>query len=159
MNELSILEAIHKSQDLTQRDISKASGISLGMVNILLKKFASVGYVKIERLTSKKVEYMLTPKGFSHLSQKTLKYISNSYRAVLKIQSKMEEIVLANYSQGDMVYILGPKDEIYEILTERLAKLNFPYVIIHKPIEEKPFIQWQDPSLGGLFLLEDKGEG
>ncbi len=37
-NEILILEELEKNSNITQRDLSEKTGLSLGMVNILLKK-------------------------------------------------------------------------------------------------------------------------
>lgn len=61
-SELLILEIIENNSSVTQREISKKSGLSLGMVNLLLKKFVKKGFVKLERLDGKSFRYILTLK-------------------------------------------------------------------------------------------------
>ncbi|PNR93175.1 winged helix-turn-helix transcriptional regulator [Petrotoga sp. 9PWA.NaAc.5.4] len=58
-SELLILEIIENNASVTQREISKKSGLSLGMVNLLLKKFVKKGLVKLERLDGKSFRYIL----------------------------------------------------------------------------------------------------
>ena len=62
--EVLILEELEKNSDITQRELSEKTGLSLGMVNLLLKKFIKKGFVKLERLNSKSFRYILTPEGF-----------------------------------------------------------------------------------------------
>ena len=52
-NEVLILEELEKNSDITQRDLSEKTGLSLGMVNLLLKKFVKKGFVKLEKLNSR----------------------------------------------------------------------------------------------------------
>ena len=63
-NEVLILEEIEKNPNTNQRDLSEKTGLSLGMVNLLLKKFIKKGFVKLERLNSRSFRYILTPEGF-----------------------------------------------------------------------------------------------
>ena len=58
--EVLILEELEKNPDVTQRDLSEKTGLSLGMVNLLLKKFVKKGFVKLEKLNSRSFRYILT---------------------------------------------------------------------------------------------------
>ena len=79
-NEILILEELEKNSNITQRGLSEKTGLSLGMVNRLLKKFIKKGFVKLERLNSKSFRYILTPEGFKEKSKKTIEYMKIYYR-------------------------------------------------------------------------------
>jgi Predicted transcriptional regulator len=151
--ELSMLEVIQKHEYISQREISSEIGISLGMVNILIKKFVKIGLIKSEKLSGNKVRYMLTPQGFSYLSKKTIDYISKSYKAVLKIQQTMIEVLEANYSKDETVFIYGLKDEISEILLNVLREQGYAYKWLEAPLENEKYVQWQSIQDNGIFLL------
>ncbi|NQS89643.1 winged helix-turn-helix transcriptional regulator, partial [Patescibacteria group bacterium] len=55
--ELRIIEEISRDKNLTQRKISHKLGLSLGMTNIILKRLASKGYIKVKELNRRKVQY------------------------------------------------------------------------------------------------------
>ena len=61
--EFKVLSHLHENESTTQRHISKRTGLSLGSVNLLLKKMVRKGLVKIERLNKRTVRYILTPRG------------------------------------------------------------------------------------------------
>ena len=73
--EINILEVLHDGDEFSQRDIAKLTGMSLGMVNMLLNKCVKKGLVKIEHLNSRSVKYILTPKGIQEKSAKMIEYI------------------------------------------------------------------------------------
>lgn len=152
--EISMLEVIQNHDYISQRDISNEVGISLGMVNLLLKKFAKTGLIKAERLNGNKVKYMLTPSGFSYLSKKTVDYISRSYKAVLKIQNHMLSVIEENYSPGEIVLIYGKHDDIGEILVDLLKTHGYTYKWIEEPQENLKYVQWQDAGDEGIFILK-----
>lgn len=151
--ELNLLEVIHKHDMISQREISSEVGISLGMVNILIKKFMKTGIIKAERLTGNKVKYMLTTDGFTYLSKKTIDYISRSYQAVLKIQTQMLEIIEMNYHKDEIINIYGLKDEIGELLVQMLKVHGYRYSWIEDVAGHDKYVQWQDAEAGGIFLL------
>lgn len=152
--ELSTLEVINKYGIISQRDISDQVGISLGMVNILIQKFAKVGLIKIEKMNGKKVKYILTPKGISVLSKKTFDYISKSYTAILQIKAHMNDFIDRHYEKDEEILIYGAQDEIYLVLVELLKTSGRPYRQIEQLENGSKFIHWDDAMLDeGLFLL------
>ena len=51
IRELEILERLENNGHLTQRDLSKDVGIALGLVNHLLKKMVTKGWIKIKNIS------------------------------------------------------------------------------------------------------------
>jgi predicted transcriptional regulator len=154
LNELNMLEVIHKHDYISQRDISNEVGISLGMVNLLLKKFIKVGIIKAEKLTGNKVKYILTSDGISFLSNKTVDFVARSYQAVLKIQSHISDVIFQNYELGEVVYIYGLHDEIGNMLVDVLKKNGYTFHWITNPDDKVKFIQWHDSEGEGIFLFK-----
>ena len=130
-SESDILKILDNNDELSQREIAKLSGFSLGKVNILLKKFAKKGFIKIENLDSNKLRYILTPKGISHLTKKSLSYMINSYKAVNLLISKIKKLSLKKKYEGKEIFIYGEQDEIYDIIISTLKGLNVEYYNIH----------------------------
>ena len=130
-SEIDILEILENNEDLSQREIAKLSGFSLGKVNLLLKKFTKKGFIKVENLDSKKLKYILTPTGLSHLTRKTLSYIRRSYNALNVLIAKIKKLSLKKKYEGKEFFIYGDKDEIYDIIVSTLNDLNVNYMSIH----------------------------
>ncbi|MBC7189882.1 winged helix-turn-helix transcriptional regulator, partial [Candidatus Aerophobetes bacterium] len=76
---LRILEHIHESPSITQRDLASKLGIALGLTNSYIKRLYKKGYIKIKNLTGKRIIYMLTPKGFTEKARLTLNYMARSF--------------------------------------------------------------------------------
>ncbi|MBM7560910.1 winged helix-turn-helix transcriptional regulator [Fusibacter tunisiensis] len=155
--EISMLEVIQKHDYISQREISSEVGISLGMVNLLLKKFAKTGLIKAEKLSGNKVKYMLTPSGFSYLSKKTVDYIARSYKAVLKIQNHMLSVIQAHFKPDEMIFIYGKHDEIGQLLEDLLKTHGYDYMWIESPEKHLKYVQWQDAGADGIFILKLTG--
>jgi len=62
--ELRVIEEVGADKNLTQRKISHSLGLSLGTTNLILKKLVRKGYIKMRQLNRRKIQYILTPKGF-----------------------------------------------------------------------------------------------
>lgn len=114
-NELSILCAISEAgpdyERLTQRDLAGRAGVSLGMANILLRRLAERGWVKLTRLSTKTVRYALTPEGMSELAQRTAGYFSRASRNAELYRDKLEAFVLKAKRDGaSTLVLLGTSD-------------------------------------------------
>ncbi len=126
-NEILILEELEKNSNITQRDLSEKTGLSLGMVNILLKKFIKKGFVKLERLNSKSFRYILTPEGFKEKSKKTIEYMKIYYRRTLLIKQNIERII-QRYGRNRTYVLFGKDKEMKEIIEGILKELRVKYI-------------------------------
>ena len=128
-NEILILEELEKNSDITQRDLSEKTGLSLGMVNLLLKKFIKKGFVKLERLNSRSFRYILTPEGFKEKSKKTIEYMKRYYEKTLLIKQNIERIIQAQAYGRNRTYVLFGKDkEMKEIIEGILKEFRVKYI-------------------------------
>lgn len=125
--EVLILEELEKNPDVTQRDLSEKTGLSLGMVNLLLKKFVKKGLVKLEKLNSRSFRYILTAEGFKEKSKKTIEYIKRYYSKALVIKQNVERIIRA-YGINRTYILFGKDEEMKEIIQGILRELKVGYI-------------------------------
>ncbi|MDN5305062.1 MAG: hypothetical protein PWP46_1948 [Fusobacteriaceae bacterium] len=123
IDESDILEIIEKEPIISQRKLSEKSGISLGAVNLLIKKCVKKGFIKVENLNSRTVKYILTPQGMKEKTKKTLRYIKNSYKLIIELNNKILNLTNKHISENKTIALLGENDEIMEII-ETTFKLN-----------------------------------
>ena len=117
-HEYQVLKHLQENEITTQRKISKRTGLSLGAVNLLLKKMARKGLIKIEKLNARTIRYILTPQGFQEKSRLSYLYIRQSYKQIIRINQAMDQLIAdrAEAIDGEAIILYGPKDEIMEIL-------------------------------------------
>ena len=63
--EFELINIIGKRLGSNQRDLSQQMNLSLGQTNMLIRRLASKGFIRISQLNKRKVQYLLTPKGIS----------------------------------------------------------------------------------------------
>lgn len=124
-NELKIIEEISRKKDLTQRELSARTKLSLGAVNIILKRLVKRGVVKTTNLNPKKVEYILTPKGFSEKTKKSYNYILKTIDLVKMVREEIGRIVLEEYNRGQKKFVVLGDDDLADII--ELALKGFDY--------------------------------
>ncbi|MGH0051831.1 MAG: winged helix-turn-helix transcriptional regulator [Sphaerochaetaceae bacterium] len=135
-NEFSILSYIEQNSDATQRELSEHVGVSLGMINILLKRLVKKGLVKIERLQPNSVKYFLTPAGIANKLERTYGYIVRTYRELESLKQRIAIVSeqIAEKHAVDTVYFFGPQDEFAAMLADfvRLDGSESPSIqIVH----------------------------
>jgi DNA-binding MarR family transcriptional regulator len=120
--EFSILSYIDQNSDATQRDLSEHVGVSLGTINILMKRLVKKGLVKIERMQPNSVKYFLTPSGIANKIERTYGYIVRTYRelAILRIRFTHILQALVTSKNRDAVWFFGPEDDVASLLRELL---------------------------------------
>ncbi len=64
-NELNALLEIKENPLTTQRSLSHKLNISLGLTNAILQNLIHRGWVKVQKLTGRKILYLITPKGMA----------------------------------------------------------------------------------------------
>ncbi|PTV93023.1 winged helix-turn-helix DNA-binding protein [Halanaerobium saccharolyticum] len=126
-----VLAILDREDSPSQREIAKQTGFSVGLVNTLIKKCAKKGLVKIERLNSRNIKYILTPEGIKEKTQKTIDYIKQSYQAIQQLQNRVTELALKHSAEGKKIYVYKTKsDEIFDLVINTLNGLNIKYEII-----------------------------
>ena len=77
---LELMHILEKNPHLTQRQLSKEIGSSIGKVNYCLKGLIDIGFIKMENFknSGKKINYayVLTPEGIKQKINVTKKYLS-----------------------------------------------------------------------------------
>jgi DNA-binding MarR family transcriptional regulator len=127
-----VLTILDREDSPSQREIAKQTGFSVGLVNTLIKKCAKKGLVKIERLNSRNIKYILTPEGIKEKTQKTIDYIKKSYQAIQQLQKRVTELALKHSAEGKKIYIYNEdEDEIFDLVTETLDSLDINYNIVN----------------------------
>ncbi len=83
--ELRVLEEVDGSPNLSQRLLALKLGIALGVANILLRKLAKQGHIRMTQLGWKRWAYSVTPAGMAHKLNLTKSYVArfvDHYRRV-----------------------------------------------------------------------------
>lgn len=149
-NELKLIVEISKNRNTTQRELSERTDLSLGMVNLILKRLVRRGYVKSHGLNAKKVEYLLTPKGFSEKLKKSYNYIFKTINLVKIIQAEIRSLIMSEYKKGVKDFVVFGNntlaDQVNLVMSElRLEGLNF-----------RPISKLSDVDREALVLVTDE---
>lgn len=122
--EFELINILGADLGSNQREISRHMNVSLGMINMLIRRLISKGYIRIEQLNKRKVQYILTPKGFSEKMRKSVKYAMKTISSIGLIKNRVKESMLDLYNEGvrDFYYFGNPD---IHILVEMVFREEF----------------------------------
>lgn len=131
-NEYEVLSHIEKNENTSQRKIAMWTGLSVGTVNLLLKKMARKGLVKIERLNAKSLRYLITPQGIAEKTRLAYQFLKSSYKQVVRIETVLKRLIDEyQVTQRDLDLIFyGSQDEVLEMLKIAAGNLGLKYRVI-----------------------------
>jgi DNA-binding MarR family transcriptional regulator len=109
--EFELINIIGSEISSNQRDLSRKMNISLGMVNMLIRRLITKGYIRTSQLDKKKVGYILTPEGFKEKMQKSMKYTLKTINSIGLIKDRLIKLLKNLYDHGERKFwILGESD-------------------------------------------------
>jgi len=119
--EFELVNIIGAQITSNQRELSTHIKLSLGMTNMLLRRLISKGYIRIRQLNKRKVQYLLTPKGFSEKMRKSFKYTMKTIDSIGKIKNFLKDPLREIVQKGHRDFILIGKSD-FAILVEMVLK-------------------------------------
>lgn len=97
-----LLKLIHECPELSQRELARLMGISLGKVNYCLQSLIKVGAVKVDNFRNSKNKtaylYKLTPSGIEEKALVTQAFLKRKLEEYEIIQQEIAEL------QADLVH-------------------------------------------------------
>ena len=91
-----LLKRLEQDSNLTQRQLSKELGVSLGKVNYCLQSLIQIGFIKVNNFKNSnhktQYSYLLTPKGVAEKTKLTIMFLkakTEEYEALKKEVEKL----------------------------------------------------------------------
>jgi len=123
-NEYAVIREIGRRPTHTQRSLSQSVGLSLGTTNLLVRRLARKGLIKVRQLDWKRAQYLLTLKGAVEKTQKTCRYTLYTMRLFRQIQENIATVLRREYEGGRRRFTFVAQDEILELLRETVRGLG-----------------------------------
>ncbi len=91
-----VLRLLQSNPHLTQRELSKSLGVSLGGVNYCLNALVAKGSVKIQNFKNNKNKwvyaYLLTPQGFAEKTALTGAFLKRKMQEYHSLKEEIEDL-------------------------------------------------------------------
>jgi len=96
LSKYQLLKSLEQDANLTQRQLSKELGISLGKVNYCLQSLIQIGLVKVNNFKNSKnkiqYSYLLTPKGIEEKTKLTIKFLKTKTEEYEMLKKEVEKL-------------------------------------------------------------------
>lgn len=94
--DFKLLRLIEKSPQISQREIAKKAGLSLGKVNYCLKSLGEKGLIKIKRFSQSEHKiryvYLLTPTGVKTKGLMAIDFLERKLKEYEALQDEVAEL-------------------------------------------------------------------
>ncbi|WP_031434417.1 MarR family EPS-associated transcriptional regulator [Methylomarinum vadi] len=91
-----ILKLVEAKPDISQRELARELGISLGKTNFCLKALMEKGLLKASNFRNNKNKlvyiYILTPKGLEEKANVTIRFLQRKVQEYEKLQLEIEQL-------------------------------------------------------------------
>ena len=91
-----LLKSLEQDSNLTQRQLSKELGISLGKVNYCLQSLIQIGLVKVHNFKNNnhkiQYSYLLTPKGVAEKTKLTISFLKVRTKEYEELKKEVEKL-------------------------------------------------------------------
>jgi EPS-associated MarR family transcriptional regulator len=95
-NTLQALRVLERNPEMSQRELSKELGVSLGKTHYILSSLIEVGLVKADnfRRSDSKLgyAYLLTPQGIAEKAAVTARFLARKRREYIEIEQQIAEL-------------------------------------------------------------------
>lgn len=102
--EFKTLRELSAESEISQRDLSRKIGLSLGAVNYIMKELIKKGYVKAQRFKNSNNKaaylYVLTPQGINEKVKLTQYFLQLKMEEYERLQKEIEELKSENHMQN-----------------------------------------------------------
>ena len=92
----SLLKTLEENPELSQRDLAKRLGVSLGKVNFCLNALVEKGSLKIKNFRSSDNKltyaYLLTPRGVEEKARITVQFLKYKMQEYERLRAEIEEL-------------------------------------------------------------------
>ncbi len=142
--ELLLLRKLYTNPELTQRNMAKATGISLGCINALIRDFVKKEIISVEKFEKSTMVYNLTSVGIEQKSELMYKSIEEAYAFLKELSISIDNLIKEFENNTSMLVLFGNRDVLYELIVEKLLKKDIKFSHIDNLDEIRLFCSKQD---------------
>jgi DNA-binding MarR family transcriptional regulator len=126
--ELEVLERIHNSRYVKQRDIAHVLGISLGMTNAIIKRLVKKGMLTIKKINNRRVDYSVSAAGLDEIARRSYQYVRSTVKYVVDYRHALEDLVQTVLEAGYERIVLVGRSDLDFVIENACSRFDIPLV-------------------------------
>ena len=153
-----LLDVLSRDAGLSQRQVAKETGLSLGMVNLVLARLVKTGAIKVVNLNGRTARYLLTPAGVAEKTRRAYEYLHRTVATFRDLRLRIDELIAELHAAGVREFIIHGEGEVADIAELCLGRSQLPEISYRRQNGELP--PGDDPTRSVLNCsLEPLGAG
>ena len=141
--DMHLLDEITRSPEITQRELSKRIGVALGLTNLMLRRLAKKGYLKIKGTRRSRIRYLLTPTGILEKSRLTYEFVQYSLDLYGRIRQSLRRQLAILVQEGHRRILLYGTGELAEIAFLTIREMGLELVgVLAEPSGPAQFLEY-----------------
>jgi DNA-binding MarR family transcriptional regulator len=148
--ERQLLESLDAQRPVTQRGLASELGIALGLTNLLIRGLIRKGWVRIRRVSSRRVRYLITPAGAAARARLAREYFLETLAVYRESRERMRERLAevsaaigmesgGAHGQHPVVFYGG--GPVAEVAYVCLQETDLQLVALISAVPSRPFFQ------------------
>ena len=113
--EYRLLDVLARDGGLSQRQVAKETGLSLGMVNLILGRLVKTGAIKVVNLNGRTARYLLTPSGVAEKTRCAYEYLQRTIGTFRDLRARIDELIAELHEQGIREFVIDGEGEVADI--------------------------------------------
>lgn len=148
----SIANTLESRPLANQRELAKNAGMSVGLMNAILKRFAERGWIMLTNVNLRKLSYALTPAGIAELKSRSSKFARRTFELANVYNDKICALVAEAKNTGKKSAVLYGKSYIKFLISYACQTAGLEF--IEKDTDDRVF----EDSLCIAGELSDESE-
>ena len=136
--EYMILNMIEKNPNITQREVSKALGIAVSMVNDHIDQYEKDKLIKRKKHSTKTVEYFVTKRGIDRKKVLNIGYLNATKDLYFQAKENFERFLAQIKDKGFSNILLYGAGEVAEMLIHTIITSKTNQVNVLAVIDDDP---------------------
>lgn len=149
--EFAVMKEIYNNHLPDQRTISQRTGISLGLTNLIIKRLIGKGILLARQLNKKKIQYILTSKGFSEKAKKSYNFTIKTIGLLKSTKEIINRLILEELKKGNQSFVITGSSDLCDIV--EIVLNNFKDRVICRRENN------QGPNHNSAYLIITDGKG
>jgi DNA-binding MarR family transcriptional regulator len=122
--DIVLLENIYREgKHVNQRDLARIAGLSLGMTNAILKRLIQKGWLKVRKVNSRKLQYIVSSQGIEEIAKKSYLYFRRTIKNVVYYKETIANLINVISKRGFNIVLLVGKSDL-DFIIEHFCMKN-----------------------------------
>ena len=133
-----LLDALSRDGGLSQRQVARETGLSLGMVNLVLRRLVKTGAIKVVSLNGRTARYLLTPAGAAEKTRRAYEYLHRTVDTFRDLRVRIDKLIAQLHAEGAREFLIYGEGEVADIAELCLARTTLADLSYRRDSGEPP---------------------